>query len=76
MLSKIRLVGKWRQMCKTYFETVLLNTHTLFLIYMSEHIGGRRTICAKELPVLLTTRLQYSHIVISIILQVIEEGGV
>jgi hypothetical protein len=42
---------------KLYFETVLLNTHTLFLFYMSEHIEGRRTMCAIELPVLLTTRL-------------------
>jgi len=61
---------------KLYFETVLLNTHTLFLIYMSEHIEGRRTICAKVLPVLITTRLQYSHIVISIMLQVIEDTSV
>jgi len=43
---------------------------------MSEHIEGRRTICAKELPVLLTTLLQYSHIVMSIILQVIENRSV
>jgi hypothetical protein len=43
---------------------------------MSEHIEGGRTICAKELPVLLTTRLQYSYIVKSITLQVIEVSSV